>query len=299
MQDNKVIFFPHYINQARLFDLYAILNDGYSEYEEIQSAASSEVQKSIKAETSGTSGFHLFKISGALSGGAGSEKQESESSTIHRVQTVTSILALTIRQLEEKGFITALNSTRPGSFILVPVNLKINSIKGLLDEAKRLTKLAQDISTLDKSTDRNRNNSNETPNLKQIEKVVGVVKQLFNSEEIVHIGRDHALFGNINPRNLYQSESSDIINIDLQCLAQVKRIFPQGTQLMRNTVFARIQDAESKKHFIEALMMLSRGSHFEFETTAIPEIKGIPTYQIETIALFQQASSSNATTKES
>ena len=29
------LFFPYYINQSRLLDIYAILNGGYSEYAEI------------------------------------------------------------------------------------------------------------------------------------------------------------------------------------------------------------------------------------------------------------------------
>ena len=35
-KETKVeLFFPYYINQSRLLDIYAILNGGYSEYAEI------------------------------------------------------------------------------------------------------------------------------------------------------------------------------------------------------------------------------------------------------------------------
>lgn len=30
------VFFPYYVNQNRLLDIYAILNRGFSEYEEIK-----------------------------------------------------------------------------------------------------------------------------------------------------------------------------------------------------------------------------------------------------------------------
>ena len=36
------LFFPYYINQSRLLDIYAILNGGYSEYAEITTSISTE-----------------------------------------------------------------------------------------------------------------------------------------------------------------------------------------------------------------------------------------------------------------
>lgn len=35
------VFFPYYVNQNRLLDIYAILNRGFSEYEEIKEGSSS------------------------------------------------------------------------------------------------------------------------------------------------------------------------------------------------------------------------------------------------------------------
>ena len=35
------VFFPYYVNQNRLLDIYAILNRGFSEYEEIKEESSS------------------------------------------------------------------------------------------------------------------------------------------------------------------------------------------------------------------------------------------------------------------
>ena len=49
MNDSE-LFFPYYIDQARLLDLYAILNGGYSEYEEIQNTANDE---NVRSEDGG------------------------------------------------------------------------------------------------------------------------------------------------------------------------------------------------------------------------------------------------------
>lgn len=54
------LFFPYYVNQGRLLDLYAILNGGYSEYIELTTAVGMEYTKSLKTEASVHVGFKLF-----------------------------------------------------------------------------------------------------------------------------------------------------------------------------------------------------------------------------------------------
>ena len=48
----KELFFPFYINQGRLFDLFAILNDGYYEYAEISTSINWVEKKGEKNLTS-------------------------------------------------------------------------------------------------------------------------------------------------------------------------------------------------------------------------------------------------------
>ena len=43
--DSIELFFPYYVNQSRLVDIYSILNGGYSEYSEITTAVSAEKSK--------------------------------------------------------------------------------------------------------------------------------------------------------------------------------------------------------------------------------------------------------------
>lgn len=113
--------------------------------------------------------------------------------------------------------------------------------------------------------------------------------ELFGAEEIVYETDEYAIFGSVSDEHLYQSVRSDIIGIRLNCLAQIKRVFPNGTQLMRNTMFARIQDADSKKALIESMGDMLKGSNFEYESDAIPEISGKPVYQLEIVALYQSS----------
>lgn len=55
------VFFPYYVNQNRLLDIYAILNRGFSEYEEIKEESSSGKSSSKRGGGAGV-GFKIFKL---------------------------------------------------------------------------------------------------------------------------------------------------------------------------------------------------------------------------------------------
>ena len=125
------------------------------------------------------------------------------------------------------------------------------------------------------------------PDKKEIQNVQNTLKVLFGGEEIVFQTEKYAIIGNIVEQNLYQASKSDIIGTELKCLAQVKRVYPNGTELMKNTIFTKIKDAKVKKSFIEAMMSLSNQETYDFDVVAIPSIRGKPVYQVEIIALYQ------------
>ena len=123
--------------------------------------------------------------------------------------------------------------------------------------------------------------------VKSIDRALNGIKVLFDGEEILYETDSYAIIGNINDNNLYQSVRSDIIGSEMNCLAQVKRIYPEGTDLMKNTMFTRIKDRASKQSLIDFTNRLSAGEMFDFEATAVSSIEGKPVYQLEIIALFQ------------
>lgn len=71
------------------------------------------------------------------------------------------------------------------------------------------------------------------------------------------------------------------------CLAQVKRVFPKGTELMKNTTFSKIRNETAKNNAVNAIRQISQGDFFDFEAVAVTEIKDRPVYQLEIIALYQ------------
>ena len=284
-------FLPYYINQERLFDLHAVLNGGYSEYEEILSFESQEKRKNGTAKVAGNGGFRLFKVSGSISGGIGQSASDGMSVKTHLVQTPASMLDLVIRELEQRNLIWKSESLEEGSFVLIPVRLKINSIKSLIEEAKDLVVLSQKMTSLGEQKGKNKSSQNEA--LKQIQQISGITKELFDAEEIVCEKSNYAIVGTISDVHLYQSSRIDIVDTELMCLAQVKRVFSHGTQLMKNTVFARIQDAASKRDLINSLTQIRKEGNFEYSSEAIPEIVDKPVYELDVIALYHDAPSNS------
>jgi len=277
------LFFPYYVNQGRLLDIYAILNGGYSEYTEISFAVSNEKSKNNKGQVSANVGFKLFNFGGDVSYERESGKTDSNRNENHekKVQTVTSILSIVIAALSDKDRLVSIQESKPGQFVLLPVCLMINSIRSLLSEMSDLMKLATEMQRLGanvKGTPKNTNNYEST--LKSIQ-------VLFEGEEIVSQTDEYAIIGTISDSNLYQSTRADIIGAEMMCLAQVKRVFPEGTNLMKNTLFSRIKDEQSKQELIRAIENVSESNVFDFEAVAISSIVNKPVYQLEIIALFQ------------
>ena len=281
-KETKVeLFFPYYINQSRLLDIYAILNGGYSEYAEITTGISSEKTKSGKLNGQISGGFKLVNLGGTLDGELAKTNGESRENREKKVQTITSILSMVKTSLADKGYLVDLLKSEPGNFVCLPVNLQINSIKSLLTEMTDILKLITNMQKVGAQIQSNKQD------IKKYEDILKSIQILFAGEEILFETDEFAITGNILDENLYQGNRSDLINVNLTCLAQVKRVFPDGTELMKNTIFTKIKDTVSKDSLITSVQGLTSGNIFDFESTAVSSIKDKPVYQLEIIALYQ------------
>lgn len=280
-EKRKELFFPYYVNQGRLLDIYAILNNGYSEYAEITTAVSEEHSKGGRADVNGTGGFKLFNFGGTVSAQLDKKDAEQNEHKEKKVQTVTSVLSIVKSNLEEKGYLKNILETAPGNFVCLPVVLKINSIKSLLTEISEILKLAGNMQKMGATV------KGAATDTKSIEGMLKTIQVLFGGEEILFEDENYAIIGNIVDSHLYQATRADIIGTDLVCLAQVKRVFPTGTELMKNTIFTKVKDVAAKEKLISAVSRLVDGNIFDFEATAVPSIKDKPVYQLEIIALYQ------------
>ena len=284
-KDNKntkvELFFPYYINQSRLLDLYAILNGGYSEYAEITTSVSTEKTKSGKINGQASGGFKLVNLGGALDANFGKANGESCENREKKVQTITSILSMVKTLLANKGYLVDILKAESGNFVCLPVNLQINSIKSMITELNDILKLATNMQKAGAQV------KGVGQNTKQFEDILKSIQVLFSGEEIIYENDKFAIMGNILDENLYQGARSDLINVNLTCLAQVKRVFPNGTELMKNTIFTKIKDSTAKDKFISSMQAFTSGEVFDFDATAVSAIYGKPVYQLEIIALYQ------------
>lgn len=276
------LFFPYYVNQERLLDIYAILNGGYSEFSEVTASRSAEKTKKGKADVS-FSGFKIFNfgVGTSVAGEIGNSNASNEEAKERKVHTVTSVLSKVKYELANRKMLVDIINSKPGNFVCLPVNLSINSIQLLLNELADIFKLTDEISKLEKKP------STKSSDSKELEKISKAMKRLFDGEEILFQTDSYAIIGNIIESNLYQSVTSDLIRTELKCLAQVKRVFPDGTELMRNTIFSKINEPESKQELIDALKGFTVNNVYDFDAVVVPSIHDKPVYQLEIIALYQ------------
>lgn len=287
-EGTPTIFFPYYINQSRLLDLYALINGGYSEYEEVGVQSTSGNKRTSDSKVSGAAGFKMFKIGASASSNSEVLDSGEFSSTQKVVQTPATMLESVISWLDSHSYIVPIQESLIGSIVATPVVLKINSIKSLFNEAKEVTALAEKMSSPGgKSSSRTgKASEGKTNKIKALEQIVGVTKELFASEEIVFDSDGYSVVGSISDSGLYQATRDDIVDSELICLAQVKRKYEKGTQLLKNTVFSRLKDEEAKKGVIEAVKALAN-SNYDYQASVITEIRDKVVYELEVVALYK------------
>lgn len=271
-------FTPYYINQNRLFDLYSILNRGYSEYEEITIQSSDAKKATGKVDTAASGGFKLIKISGGVEGECEHKELQSSGTTIKRVQTVTSILGNVLEEMATKKYIQKIGDCKQGDFFEGTVNFTLNSLKKLLDILKDIVGLTASMSSIGVTA--------KIPyTKKQIEDITKAFTFLFGGLEVFYETDEYAVIANLNENCLYLSNLDDILNTDIFCFGQIKKIYPNGTNLLKNTTFSRFKSAESKNDFISKIAELSNNDTLELGITAKAEIEGKKVYEVEIISL--------------
>ena len=274
------VFFPYYINKGRLLDIYAILNRGYSEYEELSLSSNDEVKKIGKGEVSIEGGFKLFKLGGKAADEKTNTNSEELTRSIKKVQTIPSILKIVLEELSEKKYIKSIEESNTGDFVVIDnVSFQINSIKLMMEEIDELLKLIGELKAYKTSQDKK-----HAQDFKNISKSIKVI---CNGEEVLYKNDKYAIFGNIFEECLYQSIKTDLINSEFKCLCQIKRKYETGTSLMKNTMLSKIKDKDIKNNFIKAVSEFSKNDAIDFNSIAVAEITDKPVYEIEIIALYK------------
>lgn len=152
-----------YLNQNVVFDLLAVIEDGFSQVTNLN--VSNTDGKTTNSSLDGVAGFGLYGIKTKIKAAMGIEKNSSEekSSSEEKIHTPTSLFAKLLSYLEENQLIydveeTAdLNNLIPGSFVRFNSKLEKNPLISLLESMEQIMVLAMTFQSTQKSNKKDGN----------------------------------------------------------------------------------------------------------------------------------------------
>jgi len=136
MDDKKNMILPVYLNQKVVFDLLAIIEDGFTQIRSVEKKEKSEGSLDSEVESSIGSGntFGLFglKLGAKLKGRNAQQDQQTVSE--ERIHTPTSLFAKLLTHLEENGLIkdvlnvSDFETTETGNFVRIKGTISVNPL---------------------------------------------------------------------------------------------------------------------------------------------------------------------------
>lgn len=152
-----------YLNQNVVFDLLAVIEDGFSQVTSLN--VSNTDGKTTTSGINGEAGFGLYGVRTKIKAAMGIEKKslEEKNSSEEKIHTPTSLLAKLVSYLDENQLIQDiekkedLDSLVPGSFVRFNSKLEKNPLISLLESFEQILVLATTIQPAQKGNKKNRN----------------------------------------------------------------------------------------------------------------------------------------------
>lgn len=152
-----------YLNQNVVFDLLAVIEDGFSQVTNLN--VSNSDGKTTNSSINGEAGFGLYGIKTKIKAAMGIEKKslEEKNSSEEKIHTPTSLLAKLLSYLEENQLIhdieeqVDLESLVPGSFVRFNSKLEKNPLISLLESFEQIMVLAMTFQPTQKGNKKNEN----------------------------------------------------------------------------------------------------------------------------------------------
>lgn len=256
---------PIYLNQKIVFDVLAMLEDGFSQLSTIRTSASD-----MEAEQSGYGGsigvsnvFALFGIS--LKGERGKEKgtQEQQDATVEKVHTPASLFSKLRSLLKARSLINKIESLKDiealesGSFVEFKAVLRKNPLFEYIETFKQILEVADLFPTEIEETQQGGRNkkrkssgnrqpkNQDTPMYQQIDGIQQALVQNGSLEmigELLDIPTAKAVLST-NLEYFSDRNASEIIDGEFIVLAKVVRVVEPESKttinLLRKTAFGR------------------------------------------------------------
>ena len=299
---------PIYLNQKVVFDLLAMLEDGFSQLNVIKTSASES--ESRKADVAGTIGasnvFALLGISlrAGLSGQRGSQGQTEE--TAEKVHTPASLFSKLRLLLHEKSLVTELinpddiEQLASGSFVEFRAVLRKNPLVDYIEGITQLMEVAQLFSggtdspsgNTPSSGSRKRQSGKQQESedqriMRELNAMLGALTESESLEivgDLLDIPSARAVLST-NVDYFSDRNASEIIDGDFWVLGKVVRVIGEDSDdsvnLLRKTKFGRLK-SELFDQLGEAFTSNNEFVDFPAFSTEI----GGPAIQVVPIAIF-------------
>jgi hypothetical protein len=283
---------PLYLNQKYVFDILAMIDNGFSHIQTLKTVESSAADASGKV--SGQIGLsNVFALLGVkidgekVNSSKNSSQSELESQKIH---TPNSLFAKVLQSLDEKELIKKSNimSADTGEFILFKSTLRKNPVIDNLESYFALFRLFLGFSA---DVNHNKSQKNETNNNKKmLEQMEGLVKQMKEEGSLdiisdsVGIEKGRAVL-TIDRDYLNDPSLSDIADGEFYVFGKLIRSIKDESDsinLLRKTSLSRIDDDMLASMF-SGFENLSQ--HGMKNAVFMKEVKG-PAIQVLPIAIF-------------
>ncbi|ANU15689.1 hypothetical protein BBI11_00655 [Planococcus maritimus] len=237
-----------YLNQNAVFDLLAVIEDGFSQVNNLN--ISNTEGKSTNSNVDGEAGFGMYGIKTKIKAAMGIEKSttEEKTSSEERVHTPTSLFAKLFSYLEENDLIMEVNDTSDleklshGSFVRFESKLERNPLISLLESFEQMMVVAMTFQSPQKSGKKN----NEQEILKQIKSMKNSLTENDSFDLICTINKNESLKAVLPVYLNYfiHKNTNEIIDGNYTVFGKVVKIVSDDADdinLFRNTGFKLFQ----------------------------------------------------------
>lgn len=299
---------PVYLNHQIVFDLLAILKDGFSDVRTVKNLSSDT--RSQSSNISGgigignvleLLGISLKTDSSRNIGTAGTTQLETSEERVHTPASLFSYLRL---ELKKRDLIRTINSNNKldnlesGEFVEFRARLQKNPLIETLNGIKQLMELILASSDFDKQgisqkaggrKNQRVQANDQVQSMKQIEKLIEQVTKSNTLELIGKISGEISLNAviSIKPDYLISRDTSEIIDGEFSILGKVSSVVKIGDEpinMLRNTTFSLINKAFVENMMSEFEQQEVVREMFSFPKTVI-HIES-PAIQVSPIAIF-------------
>lgn len=288
-ENNNVCFLPVYINKTKLLDINSILFDGYSEFSEINFQSEEKNSSGNKSKVSAGAGMSIFSLGSHLESDKLLNSGTASTVMLKKIQTSSSLLANTIRMLNEKGIIKNFPK-KAGELIEIEGIFKNNSMIDFVEQICDMTNLAK---IADKLSDNNSDSTSSTKKsgYRDISDQMNSFKQMLTSKtsvcksELVCEKEDVIYVIHISENSLYNCDLRDIYNKELTFFGQVKGIYDKY-KFFADTPLSKFNPLQLEG-FIKGLEPMINNGIYDIEFELMTNNNGKSVVELDIIAIYR------------